>query len=313
MRTPGRKTPGSSRKRLVFGGGIGVGAGVAGAPMVCTSVAAATTNSSSNYAVVAGGPAATIKPLVPATRETSKRALFQSPPAEKPRPQIPAELAHRVERSKRVLFSPLPADHTSSPDGPNLGSSAGGNALRKQISFGGCSSSIDAFQAPPKRKRDTDNETPTQLHGHTAKMARYGSVAAINLDNLTPRTARLAKSQSFSVQVAVSGGEFRDATGLQRAASEQTISSAPLLTDLHKKVGLKRYSVACRSYNFKDAFLPFLQKIFWATATALKNKRIASQHANYKQYASVLAKVIKRFYLELPNRRSEGTSAAMLK
>lgn len=57
----------------------------------------------------------------------------------------------------------------------------------------------------------------------------------------------------------------------------------------------------------------YLQKIFWATATALKTKKIGSQHANYKQYASVLAKVIKRFYLELPDRKSEGTSAAMLK
>lgn len=58
-----------------------------------------------------------------------------------------------------------------------------------------------------------------------------------------------------------------------------------------------------------------MQKIFWATATALKNKKIASQHASYKQFASVLAKVIKRFYLELSAeaRKNESTSTAMLK
>lgn len=56
-----------------------------------------------------------------------------------------------------------------------------------------------------------------------------------------------------------------------------------------------------------------MQKIFWATATALKNKKIASQHSNYVQYASVLAKVIKRFYLELPDRKNLSTSTTLLK
>lgn len=55
------------------------------------------------------------------------------------------------------------------------------------------------------------------------------------------------------------------------------------------------------------------QKIFWATATALKNKKIASQHSSYVQYASVLAKVIKRFYLELPDRKNLSTSTTLLK
>lgn len=57
----------------------------------------------------------------------------------------------------------------------------------------------------------------------------------------------------------------------------------------------------------------YFQKIFWAVATALKNKKISSQHANYKQYASVLAKVIKRFYLEMTDRKSVSTSTTMLK
>lgn len=43
---------------------------------------------------------------VTATRESSKRALFQSPAQEKPKVNFTPEVAVRVERSKRVLFSP---------------------------------------------------------------------------------------------------------------------------------------------------------------------------------------------------------------
>lgn len=245
-RTPGRRTPGSSHKRLVF---TGLG-GASSAAAVATAAAAAAAAAASTAAM------ATIRPLVPATRETSKRALFQSPPQEKPRPQFPADVAHRVERSKRVLFSPLTPSHrpSASPSvsvpqasgSPSTVAAAAvarrsvilqhrGSALRFEDAAVEASdgSGRGAFQMPPKRKRDID--TPSQM-GPSAKMPRLASSAAINLDNLTPRTLKLAKSQSFSV-TAATGMEFRAATALQRATSEQTIGSeTPLLSDVHRKV-----------------------------------------------------------------------------
>lgn len=55
----------------------------------------------------ASKPAIHILPQpVTATRESSKRALFQSPAQEKPKVNFTPEVAVRVEKSRRVLFSP---------------------------------------------------------------------------------------------------------------------------------------------------------------------------------------------------------------
>lgn len=202
-RTPSRKTPGSARKRL-------------------QQLFAAKSQH------------------VPPTRETSKRALFQSPPKEKPpKPQFPAELAIRVERSKRVLFSPLPPSQRKRARSPNNDStdedtsfftsatSQKGRTATTSTSFGRSLSnydvsSTDSFQAPPKRLR----------------LNAAGPVAASNaFDNLTPRSLMLAKSQSFSV--AATCGEFGQhghAAAIQRANSEQTIGSVPQLSQLHRQV-----------------------------------------------------------------------------
>lgn len=195
-KTPSRKTPGSARKRL-----------------------------HQSFPI--------IKSQVPATRETSKRALFQSPAKELPKPQFPADLAIRVERSKRVLFSPLPPSQRKRARSPNdstdedttyfTSTSKAAQRLvpssfRRSLSNHDASST-DSFQAPPKRLR---------LHPSSSA-----------LDNLTPRSLMLAKSQSFSVAATSSVGEFGlhgNTPVLLRANSEQTIGSVPQLSQLHRQV-----------------------------------------------------------------------------
>lgn len=51
----------------------------------------------------------------------------------------------------------------------------------------------------------------------------------------------------------------------------------------------------------------------WAVSTALKKKSITTSHENFNSYASVLAKVVKRLYLESVTSKMESTSATMLR
>lgn len=144
-----------------------------------------------------------VKTAVPPTRESSKRALFQSPPKEKPKPRFAPELASRVEKSKRALFSP-----------PS-------NTLKRHMS-NRSPSTIPAA----KRARIEDN---SQIIRHVG----------FNVENLTPRSL-VAKSQSFCTATMAIPTEMYADKLMVRANSEQVLGSRvgmpQQLSELHKQV-----------------------------------------------------------------------------
>uniref|UniRef100_A0A1A9WP96 Uncharacterized protein n=1 Tax=Glossina brevipalpis TaxID=37001 RepID=A0A1A9WP96_9MUSC len=239
------------------------------------------------------------------SRETSKRALFQSP-AKQPKPSvsrvpvIKPELANRVEKSKRaLLFSP--------------------NRDLKGVHFSPGSAKLDALL---KRKRNLFEEADNndELAVHSNKLFKTNDVST-----LTPRALKI-KSQSFCVGVdnlsnsqhfrsgsknLGTGSLLSNTTGstlqldtagpsesaaliangrMQRAYSDMTAPTANGLTDNQKK------------------------KLFWAVSQALQEKKkIGMKHENFKEYAAILVKVVRRIFQEYYRNASTSTNETMLK
>lgn len=212
------------------------------------------------------------------TRESSKRALFQSPAKERCNSIIKSELASRVDRSKRVLFSPLHSAKSQTLSPKSV-----------KFQFGSLSqSSLDIhFQMPPAKRRREDVGDDAYEES-LSKMQRLGG--SCNMENLTPQSLMFAKSQSFCADgLLARSNEFGSNKSLLRASSEAALGSSQKLSLLRR------------------------QKILWAVSTSLKKKSIPTHHRNYKQYAAVLAKVTKRFFLEHVDRNSFSTSEVLLK
>lgn len=136
------------------------------------------------------------------TRETSKRALFQSPAKstqeqllQPPKPLFKPEIANRVERSKRALFSP---DNGQ-----------------------GSSSSISSqLETLLKRKRNAcDDDEVADLASQSSKLFRAAG------NGLTPRALKI-KSQSFCIGAGSSTAmQPGVVTSLQQQASLGRFSS----------------------------------------------------------------------------------------
>lgn len=189
--------------------------------------------------------------MVP-SRETSKRALFQSPPKQKPKPTIPVDIARRVEKSKRMLFSPSNDEHDMK--------------------------SLSSFSQPiGKRRRDEDG-----LLGNQSKLARVSG-----FDDIHASRTMLAKSQTFCVTKTINNESISN-TSVIRARSDVTLNGSQQLSQSHRR------------------------KLLWAVSTSLKKKNINTQHPNFTAFASVLAKVVKRLFLETRDE-SASTSDTMIR
>lgn len=101
---------------------------------------------------------------VTATRETSKRALFQSPPQEKPKVNFTPEVAVRVEKSKRALFSP--PHRQSHNDSPSFI-----NRTISDVSIG------------MKRRRDNDDENFLPRASKIAKSQSMAGGTVLNMQS----------------------------------------------------------------------------------------------------------------------------------
>lgn len=187
------------------------------------------------------------------TRETSKRALFQSPPQQKPKPTIPVDVARRVDKSKRMLFSPSRDDHDVK--------------------------SVNSFSQPcGKRRRDDDG-----LLGNQSKMPRMS-----DFDGVRSSRTMLAKSQTFCVTKTINNETMMSTSSVQRARSDVTLNGSQQLSQSHRR------------------------KLLWAVSTSLKKKNIHTQHQSFTAFASVLAKVVKRLFLETRDE-SASTSDTMIR
>lgn len=49
------------------------------------------------------------------------------------------------------------------------------------------------------------------------------------------------------------------------------------------------------------------QKLLWIVSQTLQRNQVDGKHPKFKDYATVMAKVVKRFYLESPQLRSASS------
>lgn len=55
------------------------------------------------------------------------------------------------------------------------------------------------------------------------------------------------------------------------------------------------------------------QKLLWAVSQALQSKQISVKHEQFKTYASSLARVVKRLFLEFNDQTVASTSEKLLR
>lgn len=212
-----------------------------------------------------------------ATRETSKRALFLSPPQDKLEKDSNAfdVSCHRIEKSKRALFSPPRrlersiSNISNISENSSLCSSSHKKFIQHESSSAFSRSNSDVAMCLKRRRETYDEEN---MEPRSSKLPRYQ----------TQVIATQCSSTSTSIGY-LNGGTYT------KAVSENSICQSQQLSASHK------------------------QKLLWAVSTALKKKNIATAHENFNHFASVLAKVVKRLYLETLSSKMESTSATMLR
>ncbi|XP_036331937.1 uncharacterized protein LOC118743399 isoform X2 [Rhagoletis pomonella] len=254
------------------------------------------------------------------SREASKRALFQSPPKQlehkKPvhrfMPNIKPEIANRVEKSKRALFS---------PDKQSEGINYSANSSYQHGRF-----NTHHFDSILKRKRsvidDDDTGDLADLPSQSIKLFRGGA------ENLTPRALKI-KSQSFCIgtgssSTMVSADVIATSNNtviynrdiIMRAnlepSSSTTIDSTAVLSTASTAGKIQRsYSEMIAQTNSLTENQR--KKLLWAVSQALQEKKITTKHDSFKQYAAVLARVVRRIFQEFFQKSSTSNSETLLR
>lgn len=255
--TPKRKTPGSSKKKLLL----------------------------------------VTKP-VSSNRETSKRALFQSPPKETvPRiTTISREVAQRADKTRRALFSPAKKGlvryasfSESLSENKMIESTMHYNSM-DNIAISSTSTSGNIYNNKRMRADDDFNENIS------SKIPRMEAEAKI-----TPNTLRFARSQTFCVSENDSNellNTLNNSRSLYRANSDFTLPGTALSSSQDKQFVF--------TINHK-------KKILWAVSQALQNKKITVKHEKFKDYATVMARIVKKLFLEYNDTTTNSTSEKLLK
>ncbi|XP_059620193.1 uncharacterized protein LOC132264124 [Phlebotomus argentipes] len=213
-----------------------------------------------------------VKPAL--TRETSKRALFQSPPRQEDvRPAVTPEVAQRVDRSRRALFSSPKISRYSSfsqHSSSSVSNLSQGASLSNLTIAALANRENMAEEFNGKRKRgplEDDDEG-------TRKLARldgsFGRSQSFTAEYVARQNAMLATKSSLCK------------TTSDVCLSGRTSSSHAYLTDLEK------------------------QKLLYIVSQTLQRKQISGQHDHFKEYATVMAKAVKRLFLET-NRKTFGS------
>ncbi|KAH8370383.1 hypothetical protein KR093_003236 [Drosophila rubida] len=243
------------------------------------------------------------------SRETSKRALFQSPAKSlqqqqqllfPPKPLFKPEIANRVERSKRALFSPDNGCQQSTP------------------SSAACVS--NQLESLLKRKRNArDDEDAAELASQSSKLFRAGSAFG---SGLTPRALKI-KSQSFcigagsstatqqtvaaSMQPSPFANTPRLSHGLSGSSSTLVCSTTPTISKLHR--AHSEMSATPQSAMTDNQ----RKKLLWAVSQALQEKKISAKHENFRQHAADLARIVKRIFQEFYLGHTTSNSETLLR
>ncbi|XP_062542755.1 uncharacterized protein LOC134210627 [Armigeres subalbatus] len=234
------------------------------------------------------------------SREAPKRALFQSPPEEtapktsQQSPSASRPASSKTQKLKRVLFSPpvkrrltLASSSCSSKIGAtskNVTSSSDSSGITN-ISTGE-SVDLGSGETNRKRKRPLDGEDDDSLV-QKQKLLRSDSIKE---EDLTPRSLKFPRSQSFCLG---SNSKSNKSSTLENSRSGKTLvranSESVTLTENHRK------------------------KLLWAVSQALQTKQISMKHENFRKFASVLAHVVKKLFLEFNDHSVSSTSEKMLR
>ncbi|KAL7737633.1 hypothetical protein ACLKA6_007741 [Drosophila palustris] len=231
------------------------------------------------------------------SRETSKRALFQSPAKSSqqqqlfpPKPLFKPEIANRVERSKRALFSP----EQNTPS----------NQLESLL----------------KRKRNArDDEDAAELASQSSKLFRACSAFG---SGLTPRALKI-KSQSFCIGAGSSTASQQNVAanmqqspfantprlghGLSGSSSTLACSTTPTISKLqraHSEMSATPQSAMTDNQR---------KKLLWAVSQALQEKKISVKHENFRQHAADLARIVKRIFQEFYLGHTTSNSETLLR
>ncbi|KAH8277728.1 hypothetical protein KR018_004221 [Drosophila ironensis] len=234
------------------------------------------------------------------SRETSKRALFQSPAKTlqqqqlmPPKPLFRPEVANRVERSKRALFSP-----------------------DKQ----GASHQLDSLL---KRKRSAcDDEDAAELASQSSKFFRAESIGA---SGLTPRALKI-KSQSFCIgagssapsgqlkvaqHLAAPMAQARLGVGLSGSSSNLVAGTLSGGTPLANK--LQRAHSEMSATPNSSMTDNQRKKLLWAVSQALQERKITAKHEHFRQHASDLTRIVKRIFQEFYLGQTSSNSETLLR
>ncbi|KAH8299606.1 hypothetical protein KR044_003499 [Drosophila immigrans] len=241
------------------------------------------------------------------SRETSKRALFQSPAKSSqqqqllfpPKPLFKPEIANRVERSKRALFSPDNGCQQSTPSSATCVS----NQLESLL----------------KRKRNArDDEDAAELASQSSKLFRAGSAFG---SGLTPRALKI-KSQSFCIGAGSSTASQQNVAamqpspfantprlshGLSGSSSTLACSTTPTISKLHR--AHSEMSATPQSTMTDNQ----RKKLLWAVSQALQEKKISAKHENFRQHAADLARIVKRIFQEFYLGHTTSNSETLLR
>ncbi|KAH8254755.1 hypothetical protein KR032_012017 [Drosophila birchii] len=240
-----------------------------------------------------------IKPGPGPSRESSKRALFQSPAKSlqqqlmPPKPLFKPEIANRVERSKRALFSP---DHQG----------------------GGGSNQLDSLL---KRKRNAcDDEDSADMASQSSKLFRAESSGP---SGLTPRALKI-KSQSFCIGAGsstagvqqkaaqhVAASQSRLSLGLSGSSSNLASSGFGSGTPLANK--LQRAQSEMSATPNSSMTDNQRKKLLWAVSQALQERKITAKHEHFRQHAADLTRIVKRIFQEFYLGHTTSNSETLLR
>ncbi|EDW01078.1 uncharacterized protein LOC6560512 [Drosophila grimshawi] len=247
------------------------------------------------------------------SRETSKRALFQSPAKSlqqqqqqtliPPKPLFKPEIANRVERSKRALFSP---DNGSQQQ--SVACAAAAVAAAASVS--------NKLETLLKRKRNAyEDDDVAELASQSNKLFR-GSIG------LTPRALKI-KSQSFCI------GAGSSTTAMQQtpnASLQQTTTSSirlghglsgstSNLASCSTPTGIKLQRAHSEMSATPQSAMTDNQrkKLLWAVSQALQDRKISAKHENFRQNAADLARIVKRIFQEFHQGHTTSNSETLLR
>lgn len=231
------------------------------------------------------------------------------------------ELANRVEKSKRaLLFTPekQQEQQTTTTTLEQIVSATTENSY-----FNPSTSKLESLL---KRKRNPcDDAEDVDIAAQNSKLMKTGN------SGLTPRALKI-KSQSFCIGAGSSSSKHLPSDSFS-SSSNRAMAPSASFTNINGGSSISHQSMSRvtsvsslsgggsklhKSYSETSAASNSLtenqkKKLLWAVSQALQERKITAKHESFKQYASILARVVRRIFQEYYQKGSTSNSETMLR